>query len=118
MPLINKSKIRDVKFGKNVKIIEPVNLYEYEVEDNSFVRLFIDKTKEVKIGSNTRISSYSFLCELAIIGSNFSIGHGVTFISDLFKEGKLGEKKEKRFSSKIGKNVLIGVNTTILPVNV
>lgn len=118
MPIINKSKIRDVQFGKNVKIIEPVNLYECEIGDNSFVGPFVEITKGVKIGSNTRISSHSFLCELVTIGSNCFIGHGVMFINDLFKDGKLGGKKEKWFSTNIGSNVLIGTNATILPVNV
>lgn len=118
MPIINKSKIRDVQFGKNVKIIEPVNLYECEIGDNSFVGPFVEITKGVKIGSNTRISSHSFLCELVTIGSNCFIGHGVMFINDLFKDGKLGGKKEKWFSTNIGNNVLIGTNATILPVNV
>jgi len=118
MPIINKSKIRDVQFGKNVKIIEPVNLYECEIGDNAFVGPFVEITKGVKIGSNTKISSHSFLCELVTIGSNCFIGHGVMFINDLFKDGKLGGKKEKWFSTNIGNNVLIGTNATILPVNV
>jgi acetyltransferase-like isoleucine patch superfamily enzyme len=118
MTIINKSKIRDVQFGKNVKIIEPVNLYECEIGDNAFVGPFVEITKGVKIGSNTKISSHSFLCELVTIGSNCFIGHGVMFINDLFKDGKLGGKKEKWFSTNIGNNVLIGTNATILPVNV
>ena len=93
MPIINKSKIRDVQFGKNVKIIKPVNLYECEIGDNTFVGPFVEITKGVKIWSNTRISSHSFLSELLTISSDCFIGHGIMFINDLFKDGKLVGKK-------------------------
>ena len=33
----NKVSIKNVKFGKNVKIIEPVNLYGCEIGDNCFI---------------------------------------------------------------------------------
>ena len=38
-PLIIKNLIRDVSFGKNCKIIEPVNLYECNLGNNVFVNL-------------------------------------------------------------------------------
>ena len=38
MKLIKKkSSIRNVKFGKNVTIIEPVNLYDCYIGDNCFI---------------------------------------------------------------------------------
>lgn len=113
-----KSQIRKVKFGKNCKIVEPVNLYECKLGDNVFVGPFTEITKGVKIGKNTRVSSHSFICELVTIGNNCFIGHGVMFTNDLFKTGKLGGSKKNWYKTKIGNNVLIGSNSTILPIKI
>ena len=74
--------------------------------------------KNVSIGDNTRISSHSFICELVNIGKKCFIGHGVMFVNDLFKGNKLNKKKENWKKTKIGDNVLIGSNSTILPVSI
>lgn len=118
IPEIISSKIVNCNFGKNVVIIEPSNIYEVDFDNNCFVGPFVEIQKGVKIGANTKIQSHSFICELVKIGTDCFIGHGVMFINDLFKDGKLGGKKEKWFSTNIGNNVLIGTNATILPVNV
>jgi acetyltransferase-like isoleucine patch superfamily enzyme len=117
-PIIIKNLIRDVKFGKNCKIIEPVNLYECNLGNNVFIGPFVEITKGVNIGDNTRISSHSFVCELVTIGKNCFIAHGVMFVNDLFKNGKLGGGIKNWFSTVIEDNVLIGSNSTILPVHV
>ena len=70
MPIISKNQIREVKFGENCKIVEPVNLYECNLGNNVFVGPFVEITKGVTIGDHTRISSHSFLCELVSIGKN------------------------------------------------
>jgi len=110
--------IIDVKFGKNCSVIEPVNLYGCELGNNVFIGPFVEITKGVKIGDNTRISSHSFVCELVTIGKNCFISHGVMFTNDLFKTGKLGGSKENWAKTNIGNNVLVGSNATILPVNI
>ena len=113
------SQIREVKFGKNCKLIEPVNLYECQFGDNVFIGPFVEITRGVHIGHNTKISSHSFICELVTIGSNCFIGHGVMFTNDLFKTGKRsGGDKKKWFPTTIKNNVLIGSNATILPVKI
>jgi acetyltransferase-like isoleucine patch superfamily enzyme len=57
------------------------------------------------------------VCELVSIGDNSFIGHGVMFINDKFKAGKpAGGDRSKWESTKIGNNVSIGSNTTVLPV--
>ena len=66
-PLINKSQIRNVNFGKDCKVIEPVNLYECNLGNNVFIGPFVEITKGVTIGDNTKISSHSFVCELVSI---------------------------------------------------
>jgi acetyltransferase-like isoleucine patch superfamily enzyme len=116
--IIVKNLIRKVISGKNCRIIHPVNLYECELGNNVFVGPFVEITKGVKIGDNTKISSHSFICELVTIGDNCFIGHGVMFTNDKFKNGKLGGNKKKWFPTKIGNNVLIGSNSTILPVKI
>lgn len=115
---IKKSLIRKVKRGKNCRIVRPVNLYECELGNNVFVGPFVEITKGVIIGDNTKISSHSFVCELVTIGKNCFIGHGVMFTNDKFKNGKLGGNKKNWFHTNIGNNVLIGSNSTILPVSI
>ena len=118
MTEFKKIAVRNVEFGKNCKIIEPSNLYECKLGNNVFVGPFVEITKGVKIGDNTRISSHSYICELVTIGKNCFISHGVTFTNDLFKNGKLGGGVDNWFKTKIGDNVLIGSNSTILPVKI
>jgi len=117
-PKIFKSIIRDVKFGKNCTIIEPSNIYECELGDDVFIGPFVEITKGVKIGDGTRISSHSFICNLVTIGKNCFIAHGVMFTNDLFKEGKIIRNEKNFFKTTVGNNVIIGSNTTILPVNI
>ena len=111
--------IKDVHFGKNVKVIEPVNLWASMISDNSFVGPFVEIQKDVRIGRNCRIQSHSFICELVEIGDNCFISHGVMFINDLFKEGKpAGGDKPRWQKTRIGNHVSIGTNATILPVTI
>ena len=116
--MILKSKIRDVKLGKEVKIVEPVNLYECEIGDYSFIGPFVEIQNNVKIGKRTKIQSHSFICELVKIGSDCFIGHGVMFVNDKFTDGKIEKNKKKLLKVKVGNNVLIGSNSTILPVKI
>tara|TARA_Y100000992_G_scaffold278742_1_gene224525 strand:- start:91 stop:555 length:465 start_codon:yes stop_codon:yes gene_type:complete len=113
-----KSEIRDVKFGENCTIIEPSNLYECILGKNVFVGPFVEITKGVKIGDNTRISSHSFVCNLVTIGKNCFVGHGVMFTNDLFKDGKILNDLKNFFPTTIEDNVIIGSNSTILPVKI
>tara|TARA_X000000950_G_C13830346_1_gene625871 strand:- start:974 stop:1438 length:465 start_codon:yes stop_codon:yes gene_type:complete len=118
-PDVTKSKISNVKFGKNVKIVEPVNLYNCEIGDDCFIGPFVEIQKGAIIGRNTRIQSHSFICELVNIGSNVVIYHGVFFTNDRLKNGKpaFGDKNlwEK---TTIGDNVYIGSGSVLLPVSI
>jgi len=111
--------IKNVDFGSNVTIIEPVNLYGCSIGDDSFVGPFVEIQKNTTIGKNTKIQSHSFICELVSIGNECFIGHGVMFINDLFSEGKPANGNEDFWkNTKIGNNVSIGSNATILPVEI
>lgn len=113
------SGIVDVQFGENVKVVEPVNIYGCHIGSNVFIGPFVEIQKDVNIGSNTKIQSHSFICELVTIGESCFIGHGVMFINDLFSEGgPANGDKSKWKSTKIGNHVSIGSNATILPVDI
>ena len=118
MPIIKHSGIRDVEFGENVTVVEPVNLYECKIGDSSFVGPFVEIQKGVLIGNNCKIQSHSFICELVTIGNNCFIGHGVMFINDPMQAGPAGGDRSKWRKTNIGNNVSIGSNATILPVSI
>jgi acetyltransferase-like isoleucine patch superfamily enzyme len=111
--------IKNVQFGDDVKVIEPVNLYGCSIGSHTFVGPFVEIQKDVSVGDHCKIQSHSFICELVTIGNNCFIGHGVMFINDLFSEGQpAGGKKDLWKSTEIGNHVSIGSNATILPVNI
>ena len=118
-PTVYTSQIKDVNFGTNVKVIEPLNIYGCSIGDNTFIGPFVEIQKDVIIGKNCKIQSHTFICELVTIGDNTVVAHGVMFINDLFSNGHPanGDKTLWR-STKIGNNVFIGSNSTILPVNI
>jgi acetyltransferase-like isoleucine patch superfamily enzyme len=118
-PTLLQSGIKNVKFGKNVKIVEPTNLYGCSIDDDVFVGPFVEIQKDVTIGKRTRVQSHAFICELVNIGDDCFIGHGVMFINDLFSEGGPARgRKDLWKSTKIGNNVSIGSNATILPITI
>jgi acetyltransferase-like isoleucine patch superfamily enzyme len=118
-PILYSAGIKDVNFGINVKVIQPVNLYGCSIGDDSFIGPFVEIQRKVKIGKGTKVQSHSFICELVTIGDNCFIGHGVMFVNDLFSDGKpAGGDQSKWKYTDIGNNVSIGSNATILPVKI
>lgn len=111
--------VRDVVFGENVTIIEPVNIYGCKIGSNSFVGPFTEIQKDVVIGEKCRVQSHAFICELVAMGNNCFIGHGVMFVNDLFKTGgpAMGDRDLLKGTT-IGNNVTIGTNATVLPVEI
>ena len=106
------NKIYQVKFGKNVKIIDPVNIYKCEIEDEVFIGPFVEIQANVKIGKKTKIQSHSFICELVTIGKECFIGHGVVFTNDYFP--RADNKIWKIKKTIIENGASIGANSTIL----
>ena len=112
----------DVKLGKNVKIFSYTNLYGCDIGDDTKIGTFVEIQKQSKIGSKCKVSSHSFICSGVTIGNGCFIGHGVMFINDnypksLNKNGNLENEKDwsERFvETKVGNNVSIGSNATIL----
>ncbi len=118
-PKIKEAGIVNVKFGDAVTVINPVNLYGCTIGSNVFVGPFVEIQKDVNIGDRTKIQSHSFICELVDIGKDCFVGHGVMFINDAFANcgPAMGDKSLWK-ETKIGDNVSIGSNATILPVTV
>lgn len=109
----------DVKIGCNVVIIEPSNIYGCEINDDVFIGPFVEIQRNSVIGRGTKIQSHSFICELVEIGEFCFIAHGVMFVNDLFSSGgPAGGDKKKWQHTKIGNNVSIGTNASILPVSI
>lgn len=117
-PKLMQSQIRDVDFGTNVTIVEPVNLYECKIGDDCFIGPFVEIQRDVIIGNRCKIQSHSFICELVTIGDDCVVAHGVMFINDLFSTGGPAGSKDLWKSTCIGDHVSIGSNATILPVRI
>jgi acetyltransferase-like isoleucine patch superfamily enzyme len=119
-PIVLNSQIKDdVKFGNNVRVVMPSNLYGCIIGDNSFIGPFVEIQEDVEIGNSTKIQSHAFICSLVKIGDNCFIGHGVKFVNDKFiNNGPAMGDKSKWGQTTVGNNVSIGSNATILPVNI
>ncbi|KEQ02446.1 acyltransferase [Pseudorhizobium pelagicum] len=118
-PILLESGIRDVSFGKAVKVVQPANLYGCTIGDGCFVGPFVEIQKDVTIGDRTKIQSHSFICELVSIGSDCFVGHGVMFVNDTFSIGGPARgRRELWRATKIGDRVSIGSNATIMPVDI
>lgn len=118
-PKLKQVGIIDVRFGNNVIVMQPANMYGCEIGDDVFIGPFVEIQKDVTIGARTKIQSHTFVCELVKVGENCFIGHGVMFINDLFSAGgpARGDKALWK-STTIGNHVSIGSNATILPVKI
>ena len=117
-PLLLQVGIRNVNIGERVTCVEPCNLYECTIGDDSFVGPFVEIQRGVIIGKRCRIQSHSFICEKVSISDDCFIGHGVMFVNDLFKQGGPSGNAESWKSTHIGNQVSIGSNATILPVQI
>jgi acetyltransferase-like isoleucine patch superfamily enzyme len=109
----------DVRFGVDVTIVEPCNIYGCTLGDGVFVGPFVEIQKSVLIGARSRIQSHSFICELVAIGDDCFIGHGVKFVNDVFVGGGPARGNKTLWKeTKVGNRVSIGSNATILPVTI
>jgi len=116
-PTIKKIGILNVVFGKDVVVVEPVNLYGCTIGDDCFVGPFVEIQKNVSIGKKCRIQSHAFICEFVTIGDNCFISHGAKFINDPFAVGGPANRNPDLWKpTVIGNHVSIGTNVTVLPV--
>jgi len=117
-PEIRHAGTVDVEFGKNVTVVQPVNLYGCTIGDGTFVGPFVEIQKGANIGKRCRIQSHSFICELVTIGDDCFISHGAMFINDAFVTGGPARKPDLWRPTKLGNRVSVGTNATILPVTI
>lgn len=118
-PHVKECSIVNVELGRDVTVVEPVNVYGCKIGDKTFVGPFVEIQKDVTIGSNCRIQSHAFICELVEIGDDCFISHGAMFVNDLFATGGPARgDKTKWMHTKVGNNVSIGTNATVLPVSI
>ena len=111
--------IRNVRFGANVRVVRPVNLYDCEIGDGTFVGPFVEVQAGAVIGRRCKIQSHTFICDLVTIGDECFIGHGVMFINDTFSAGGPARGDRTKWKpTRIGNHVSIGSNATVLPVSI
>jgi UDP-2-acetamido-3-amino-2,3-dideoxy-glucuronate N-acetyltransferase len=110
----------DVKLGRDVKIIDFVNLYGCVIGDETKIGTFVEIQRGVTVGARVKISSHSFICEGVDIEDHVFIGHGVMFINDRFPRAVTagGELKGKddwsEERTRVCRGASIGSNATIL----
>ena len=118
-PEVREVSIRDVEFGANVVVVEPLNLYECSIGDDSFIGPFVEIQAGVVVGKRCRIQSHSFICEMVTIGNDCFISHGAMFINDPFRTGGPARGDTAQYERTIlGNRVSIGTNATIMPVTI
>jgi acetyltransferase-like isoleucine patch superfamily enzyme len=117
-PELRAAGIVGVTFGKNVTIVQPVNLYGCAIGDHTFVGPFVEIQKGANIGKRCRIQSHAFICDLVTIGDDCFISHGAMFINDSFVTGGPAGKPHLWRSTKLGNSVSIGTNATVLPITI
>src|SRR5438128_11018961 len=110
----------DVRLGEGVKLSKFINLYGCEVGEYTKIGAFVEVQKNAKIGKNCKISSHSFVCEGVTIEDGVFVGHGVTFINDLYPRattpggGLQTEKDWKVAPTLVERGASIGSGSTIL----
>lgn len=113
------SSVKEVSFGRNVTVVEPVNIYGCEIGDDTFIGPFVEIQRGARIGKRGKIQSHSFICDLVHIGDDCFIGHGVMFVNDTFVTGGPAKgRRELWRATIIGNDVSIGSNSTIMPVRI
>jgi acetyltransferase-like isoleucine patch superfamily enzyme len=110
----------DVRLGEGVKLSKFINLYGCEVGEYTKIGAFVEIQKNARIGKNCKISSHSFVCEGVTIEDGVFVGHGVTFINDLYPrattpDGELQTEKDWKVAATLVKRgASIGSGATIL----
>jgi acetyltransferase-like isoleucine patch superfamily enzyme len=110
----------DVKLGENVKLSKFINLYGCEIGDNTKIGAFVEIQKNATVGKNCKISSHTFVCEGVAIEDGVFVGHGVTFINDIYPRavtadgGLQSESDWKVETTLVQKGASIGSGATVL----
>lgn len=114
----------DVKLGQGVRLSKFINLYGCDIGDETKIGAFVEVQKNATIGKRCKISSHTFICEGVTIEDNVFIGHGVTFINDMYPRattyGQLQtetdwkvERTLVKKGASVGSGATVLANTTI-----
>jgi acetyltransferase-like isoleucine patch superfamily enzyme len=102
-----------------VTIVEPVNLYGCSIGDDCFIGPFVEIQSGVLLGQRCRVQSHAFICSMVEIGDDCFVSHGAMFVNDRFRTGGPARRDRRKWeATRIGNNVSIGTNATILPVTI
>jgi acetyltransferase-like isoleucine patch superfamily enzyme len=110
----------DVKLGKDVKLSTFINLYGCEIGDETKIGAFVEIQKNASVGRRCKVSSHTFICEGVTIEDCVFIGHGVTFVNDMYpraatESGDLQTEKDWKVEKTLIKTgASIGSGATIL----
>jgi acetyltransferase-like isoleucine patch superfamily enzyme len=109
----------DVVLGQNVTLSRFINLYGCKIGDNTKVGAFVEVQKNATVGRNCKLSSHTFICEGVTIEDDVFIGHGVTFINDMYPRATTAgalqtERDWKVEMTLIKRGASIGSGATIL----
>jgi acetyltransferase-like isoleucine patch superfamily enzyme len=113
-----ESKIIDVEWGIEVRVVKPCNLYGCKIGDRSFIGPFVEIQKGAVVGRNCRVQSHSFICSQVTVEDDCFIGHGVLFTNDKFTQGKPSYDADTWQKTHVGSGTTIGSGATILPVRI
>lgn len=61
-----------------------INLYGCDIGDETKIGAFVEIQKNASVGKRCKISSHTFICEGVHIEDKVFVGHGVTFINDIY----------------------------------
>jgi acetyltransferase-like isoleucine patch superfamily enzyme len=118
-PVLKSVGIKDVRFGRNVTVVEPANLYGCDIGDDSFIGPFVEIQAGAVIGKRCRVQSHAFICDLVEIGDDCFVSHGAMFINDPFSGGGPARGDRAKWKrTRLGNNVSVGTNATIMPVRI
>lgn len=110
----------DVKLGQDVRLAKFINLYGCTIGDETKIGAFVEIQKNATVGSRCKISSHTFVCEGVAIEDNVFVGHGVTFINDIYPrattaEGGLKTEADWKLErTVVKKGASIGSGATVL----
>jgi acetyltransferase-like isoleucine patch superfamily enzyme len=110
----------NVKLGKDVKLSTFINLYGCEIGDETKIGAFVEIQKNASVGKRCKVSSHTFVCEGVTIEDFVFIGHGVTFVNDMFpraatESGEIQTEQDWKVEKTLVKaGASIGSGATIL----
>ena len=79
-----QSIAHDVVLGEGATVHEFVNLYGCRIGAYSRIGAFVEIQRDVTIGDHCKISTHSFICSGVRIADRVFVGHGVTFVNDMY----------------------------------